>query len=89
MLGLLLIVDRLLRAYHQETNKPSRHITSYEETKMISRFTFIASLASVARGSQPGAPAPVAAPMRDLEWGQLNLIHTTDTHGWLSGHLKE
>ncbi|PHH64716.1 hypothetical protein CDD80_1091 [Ophiocordyceps camponoti-rufipedis] len=27
--------------------------------------------------------------MRDLPWGQLNFLHTTDTHGWLSGHLGE
>ncbi|KAI1080221.1 Metallo-dependent phosphatase-like protein [Whalleya microplaca] len=49
----------------------------------------VASLAAVASASQPGAPAPVAAPMRDLEWGQLNFIHTTDTHGWHGGHLQE
>ncbi|KAI0597982.1 Ser/Thr protein phosphatase family protein [Biscogniauxia sp. FL1348] len=28
-------------------------------------------------------------PTRALEWGQLNFLHTTDTHGWLEGHLKE
>ncbi|KAI1816125.1 Metallo-dependent phosphatase-like protein [Poronia punctata] len=49
----------------------------------------ILSLAIVANGAQPGAPAPVAAPMRDLEWGQINFLHTTDTHGWLGGHLQE
>jgi len=27
--------------------------------------------------------------MRDLTWGQLNFLHTTDTHGWLGGHLQE
>ncbi|KAI1486625.1 ser/Thr protein phosphatase family [Biscogniauxia mediterranea] len=47
------------------------------------------SLATLVRGAQPGAPAPVAAPMRDLDWGQINFIHTTDTHGWLGGHLQE
>ncbi|KAI1460222.1 Metallo-dependent phosphatase-like protein [Annulohypoxylon moriforme] len=56
---------------------------------MIPRITLLASLAAVARSSQPGAPAPVAAPMRDLEWGQINLIHTTDIHGWLGGHMQE
>ncbi|KIK61123.1 hypothetical protein GYMLUDRAFT_43221 [Collybiopsis luxurians FD-317 M1] len=25
-------------------------------------------------------------PSRPLEWGDLNIIHTTDTHGWLLGH---
>ncbi|EEB07841.1 phosphoprotein phosphatase [Schizosaccharomyces japonicus yFS275] len=24
-----------------------------------------------------------------LEWGQLNFIHTTDTHGWLEGHATD
>ncbi|KAK7972950.1 hypothetical protein PG996_007172 [Apiospora saccharicola] len=48
-----------------------------------------ASLATVAGAAQPGAPKPVAAPMRDLEWGQINFLHTTDTHGWHGGHLQE
>ncbi|KAI0188440.1 calcineurin-like phosphoesterase [Xylaria flabelliformis] len=48
-----------------------------------------ASLAIVANGAQPEAPAPVAAPMRDLEWGQINFLHTTDIHGWFGGHLQE
>ncbi|KAI0453376.1 ser/Thr protein phosphatase family [Xylaria acuta] len=48
-----------------------------------------ASLAIVANGAQPEAPAPVAAPMRELEWGQINFLHTTDVHGWLGGHLDE
>lgn len=26
------------------------------------------------------------AGIRDLEWGQINFIHSTDTHGWLAGH---
>ncbi|KAI1178921.1 ser/Thr protein phosphatase family [Nemania sp. FL0916] len=47
------------------------------------------SLAIVADGAQPGAPTPVAVPMRELEWGQINFLHTTDTHGWLAGHLQE
>ncbi|KAI0359543.1 hypothetical protein OH77DRAFT_1035258 [Trametes cingulata] len=27
-------------------------------------------------------------PTRPLEWGDLNIIHTTDSHGWLLGHQK-
>ena len=27
--------------------------------------------------------------IRNISWGQLNFIHTTDTHGWLPGHLLE
>lgn len=44
---------------------------------------------AVARAAQPGAVEPIAAPMRDLTWGQLNFLHTTDIHGWLGGHLLE
>ena len=39
--------------------------------------------------AQPSASNPIPAPLRDLEWGQLNFLHTTDTHGWLAGHLQE
>lgn len=38
---------------------------------------------------QPDALNATVAPTRPLEWGQLNFLHTTDTHGWLEGHLKE
>lgn len=38
---------------------------------------------------QPSAPEAIPAPLRDLKWGQLNFLHTTDTHGWLAGHLQE
>lgn len=45
--------------------------------------------ASLALAGQSVAPDPIAAPLRDLKWGQLNFLHTTDTHGWLAGHLQE
>ncbi|KAI0157845.1 ser/Thr protein phosphatase family [Xylariaceae sp. FL1272] len=38
---------------------------------------------------QPDALNATSGPTRALEWGQLNFMHTTDTHGWLEGHLKE
>ncbi|KAK5989115.1 Secreted protein [Cladobotryum mycophilum] len=38
---------------------------------------------------QPGAPNAVHGPKAPLEWGQINFLHTTDTHGWLEGHVKE
>ncbi|KAI2643239.1 Metallo-dependent phosphatase-like protein [Xylaria nigripes] len=38
---------------------------------------------------QPGALNATYGPKGPLEWGQLNIMHTTDTHGWLEGHLKE
>ncbi|KAH8689459.1 Metallo-dependent phosphatase-like protein [Talaromyces proteolyticus] len=28
-------------------------------------------------------------PLKELEWGQINFIHTTDVHGWFEGHMKE
>ena len=27
-------------------------------------------------------------PTRPLEWGDINILHTTDSHGWLLGHQK-
>ncbi|KAG0651225.1 hypothetical protein D0Z07_1945 [Hyphodiscus hymeniophilus] len=41
------------------------------------------------RRMQPGAQDATVGPRAPLEWGQLNFLHTTDTHGWLEGHLKE
>nr|POF06951.1 secreted protein [Quercus suber] len=41
------------------------------------------------RRMQPEAQSAAVAPRAPLAWGQLNFIHTTDTHGWLEGHLKE
>ncbi|EIW54383.1 uncharacterized protein TRAVEDRAFT_173577 [Trametes versicolor FP-101664 SS1] len=31
---------------------------------------------------------PLTPPSRALEWGDVNIIHTTDSHGWLLGHQK-
>lgn len=33
-------------------------------------------------------PVPLTPPSRPLVWGDVNIIHTTDTHGWLLGHQK-
>jgi 2',3'-cyclic-nucleotide 2'-phosphodiesterase (5'-nucleotidase family) len=41
------------------------------------------------RRAQPDARAAVDLPRAPLRWGALNVLHTTDTHGWLEGHLKE
>ncbi len=43
----------------------------------------------VVRRMQPEALNTTAKPRGPLAWGQLNFLHTTDTHGWLEGHLKE
>lgn len=57
---------------------------------MITR-TLVAAglLAAAVEAMQPEAVRPVAAPMRALQWAQLNFLHTTDTHGWHGGHLQE
>ena len=41
------------------------------------------------RRMQPGAVDAVTKPKGPLNWGQINFIHTSDTHGWLEGHIKE
>lgn len=41
------------------------------------------------RRMQPDAQNASSSPRAPLAWGQLNFLHTTDTHGWLEGHLKE
>lgn len=41
------------------------------------------------RRMQPDAQNTTTKPRGPLEWGQINFLHTTDTHGWLEGHLKE
>jgi 2',3'-cyclic-nucleotide 2'-phosphodiesterase (5'-nucleotidase family) len=33
-------------------------------------------------------PTELSLPSRPLVWGEVNIIHTTDTHGWLLGHQK-
>ncbi|QDS75466.1 hypothetical protein FKW77_004277 [Venturia effusa] len=42
-----------------------------------------------ANAIQPEARSAVAAPLRRLPWAQLNILHTTDVHGWFGGHLQE
>ncbi|KAF3010935.1 hypothetical protein E8E13_010181 [Curvularia kusanoi] len=41
------------------------------------------------RRMQPEASNATTGPRAPLEWGQINFLHTTDTHGWLEGHIKE
>ncbi|KAJ7098610.1 Metallo-dependent phosphatase-like protein [Mycena belliarum] len=31
----------------------------------------------------------IPSPSRPLQWGDINIIATTDTHGWLLGHQKQ
>ncbi|KAI9701411.1 MAG: hypothetical protein M1820_006502 [Bogoriella megaspora] len=41
------------------------------------------------RRMQPGSTGATTQPRGPLEWGQLNFLHTTDTHGWLESHIKQ
>ncbi|KAL2815416.1 Ser/Thr protein phosphatase family protein [Aspergillus cavernicola] len=38
---------------------------------------------------QPDSHNATQGPWRHLPWGEINFLHTTDTHGWLEGHLNE
>ncbi|KAJ7770978.1 Metallo-dependent phosphatase-like protein [Mycena maculata] len=49
---------------------------------------------SVASASQwpvgvPSQSQRISPPSRPLQWGDINVIATTDTHGWLLGHQKQ
>ncbi|TFY58874.1 hypothetical protein EVJ58_g6139 [Rhodofomes roseus] len=37
-------------------------------------------------GKREYPQVPLTAPTRPLEWSDVNVIHTTDSHGWLLGH---
>lgn len=39
-------------------------------------------------GKREYPQVPLTPPYRPLVWGDFNVIHTTDTHGWLLGHQK-
>lgn len=56
---------------------------------VFARIPLLLALVYTATCEQPSAPSPIAAPLRELPWGQLNFLHTTDTHGWHAGHLQE
>ncbi|CAK7273453.1 hypothetical protein SEPCBS119000_005663 [Sporothrix epigloea] len=49
----------------------------------------VLALVPLVQSMQPLAVPPLPAPMRPLQWGQINFLHTTDTHGWHAGHLQE
>ncbi|KAJ6021302.1 hypothetical protein N7540_006806 [Penicillium herquei] len=38
---------------------------------------------------QPESVNATGQPRGPLIWGQINFIHTSDSHGWLEGHIKE
>jgi len=56
---------------------------------MFEKASLLLTLLHLAVAEQPSAPSPIAAPLRELPWGQLNFLHSTDSHGWHGGHLQE
>jgi len=53
------------------------------------RISLLLALLHLTVAEQPSAQSPIAAPLRELPWGQLNFLHSTDSHGWHGGHLQE
>ena len=41
-----------------------------------------------ARAKRAYPSTQLTPPRRPLAWGEVNVIHTTDSHGWLLGHQK-
>jgi 2',3'-cyclic-nucleotide 2'-phosphodiesterase (5'-nucleotidase family) len=57
--------------------------------KRVALCAAVANLIGGTLGMQPHAVMPEPQPLRDLVWGKLNFLQTTDTHGWLGGHPTE
>ncbi|KAF8598579.1 Metallo-dependent phosphatase [Ceratobasidium sp. AG-I] len=45
-------------------------------------------LAALCGATYVTARINTGAPARPLEWGDVNVLHTTDMHGWIVGHPK-
>lgn len=43
------------------------------------------SARDINRRIQPGAEPTLPQQIKDIHWGQVNFLSTTDTHGWLAG----
>lgn len=56
---------------------------------MKSITVLLTAVSAAVQAIQPGAAPAQAATLRELEFGDLNFLHTTDTHGWHAGHLLE
>ncbi|KAK0937256.1 hypothetical protein LTR29_011173 [Friedmanniomyces endolithicus] len=57
----------------------------------FSRIPLLLAFVYAVSSEQPSAPSPISAQLRELPWSSdgLNILHTTDTHGWHGGHLQE
>ncbi|KAI8979381.1 Metallo-dependent phosphatase-like protein [Mycotypha africana] len=41
------------------------------------------------RQQKDAIATPEIPPLRPLPWGDVNFLHTTDSHGWLEGHVSQ
>jgi hypothetical protein len=55
---------------------------------LIARVYACGGHSHVRRGQGKGPGQHLSPPTRPLDWGDINIIHTTDSHGWLLGHTK-
>ncbi|KAH7335689.1 Metallo-dependent phosphatase-like protein [Rhizoctonia solani] len=57
---------------------------------MKARLLFsLLSASQLSFGLKPEDSRPIPKPTRPLEWGDVNVLHTTDIHGWVLGHPKQ
>lgn len=70
---------------------PRQPLCTVTSKMLFDRIAILFALTHSAYTSQPSAPSPISAPLRELPWAKsgLNFLHTTDTHGWHGGHLQE
>ena len=58
---------------------------------LLTVFGLLAVVSACSHSHEGRATAPhphLTLPTRPLQWGDINIIHTTDSHGWLLGHRK-
>ncbi|KAL1931515.1 hypothetical protein VTP01DRAFT_9658 [Rhizomucor pusillus] len=65
-----------------------RFLLGVAAASLLSTFT-AAYPAGISKREQPDVPETPKVNLRQLEWGDINFIHTTDIHGWLEGHLLQ
>jgi 2',3'-cyclic-nucleotide 2'-phosphodiesterase (5'-nucleotidase family) len=63
--------------------------------RALAALTVVSLIAIAAAGheqtvlQQPHIEPPKGSQFRELIWGDMNFLHTTDTHGWYAGHLNQ
>ncbi|CCE88495.1 Piso0_002003 [Millerozyma farinosa CBS 7064] len=62
---------------------------SHSRPIAISLGLVVTVLATILLLRQPAYHKDPAPSLRNLEWRDINFVHTTDTHGWYSGHLNQ